>query len=171
MIWHWLPLWPHFLILSLVLTPVAQVSLLFLQHYVHSSFIAVAFAFPSAWNPLLPDISMAHLLSIPICDQLSLQLKRDFCEKFSLNRMSSSHSLFPYSNFSPFIYHHLTHTFFGGGAGVWTQGLHLEPLCQLFIVKGFFWDSVPLTIFSGWLWTVILLIFASWVARITGVSH
>jgi hypothetical protein len=23
----------------------------------------------------------------------------------------------------------------------------------------------------GWLWTTVLLIFASWVARITGVSH
>jgi hypothetical protein len=27
------------------------------------------------------------------------------------------------------------------------------------------------TISLGWLWTVILLISASWVARITGVSH
>jgi hypothetical protein len=27
------------------------------------------------------------------------------------------------------------------------------------------------TIFSGWLWTMILLFSASWVARITGMSH
>jgi hypothetical protein len=31
---------------------------------------------------------------------------------------------------------------------------------------GYFWDRV-----SGWLWTVVLLISASWVARITCVSH
>jgi hypothetical protein len=35
----------------------------------------------------------------------------------------------------------------------------------------FFQDSVSCTIFLGWLWTLILLIFASWVARIIGVSH
>jgi hypothetical protein len=34
----------------------------------------------------------------------------------------------------------------------------------------FFWDRVLRTICLGWLWTVILLIFASWVARITGTS-
>jgi hypothetical protein len=34
-----------------------------------------------------------------------------------------------------------------------------------------FWDRVSRTICPGWLWTVILLISASWVARITGVSH
>jgi hypothetical protein len=28
--------------------------------------------------------------------------------------------------------------FFFCGAGVWTQGLHLEPLHQLFFVQGFF---------------------------------
>jgi hypothetical protein len=33
----------------------------------------------------------------------------------------------------------------------------------------FFWISW--TICPGWLWTMILLISASWVARITGVSH
>jgi hypothetical protein len=27
------------------------------------------------------------------------------------------------------------------------------------------------TICLGWLWTIILLNFASWVTRITGVSH
>jgi hypothetical protein len=35
----------------------------------------------------------------------------------------------------------------------------------------FFWDRVSWTICQGWLWTVILLIFASWVARIIGVSY
>jgi hypothetical protein len=33
------------------------------------------------------------------------------------------------------------------------------------------WDRVSWTICQGWLWTVILLISASWVARITGMSH
>jgi hypothetical protein len=36
---------------------------------------------------------------------------------------------------------------------------------------GCFWNRVSRTICQGWLWTVILLIFASWVARITSVSH
>jgi hypothetical protein len=36
---------------------------------------------------------------------------------------------------------------------------------------GCFWDRVSWTIFLGWLWTAIHLISASWVARITGVSH
>jgi hypothetical protein len=34
-----------------------------------------------------------------------------------------------------------------------------------------FWDKVLWTICLGWLWTMIFLISASWVARITGVSH
>jgi hypothetical protein len=60
------------------------------------------------------------------------------------------------------------------GTGAWTQGLHLESLHQPFYVMGFFfffWDKVSQTIFLGWLWTGILLISASWVGRITGVSH
>jgi hypothetical protein len=40
----------------------------------------------------------------------------------------------------------------------------------LFFVK-FFSRWAHRTICLGWLWTVILLISASWVARITGVSH
>jgi hypothetical protein len=36
---------------------------------------------------------------------------------------------------------------------------------------GFFWDRVSWTICPSWLRTLILLISASWVARITGVSH
>jgi hypothetical protein len=56
-----------------------------------------------------------------------------------------------------------------GGTGVWTQGL---TLCQLFCVcVGFFWDRASRTICLGWLWNMILLISASWVARTTGVSH
>jgi hypothetical protein len=35
----------------------------------------------------------------------------------------------------------------------------------------YFWDRVLQTICPGWLWTMILLISASWVARITGMSH
>jgi hypothetical protein len=35
----------------------------------------------------------------------------------------------------------------------------------------FFLARVLQTICLGWLWTVSLLIYASWVARITGVSH
>jgi hypothetical protein len=34
-----------------------------------------------------------------------------------------------------------------------------------------FWDRVSWTICLGWLWTMNLLISASWVAKITDVSH
>jgi hypothetical protein len=34
-----------------------------------------------------------------------------------------------------------------------------------------FWDRVLRTTCPGWLWTVILLISASWVAQITDMSH
>jgi hypothetical protein len=56
--------------------------------------------------------------------------------------------------------------------GAWTQGPSpwATPPAQFFVI-GFFWDRVSWTIYPGWLWTVILLISASWVARITGVSH
>jgi hypothetical protein len=52
------------------------------------------------------------------------------------------------------------------GTGVWTQGLHLEPLCQPFFVKDFFKIGSSKPFSPGWLWTSILLIFASWVAKI-----
>jgi hypothetical protein len=45
------------------------------------------------------------------------------------------------------------------------------PALFFFFFEGFFWDRVFQTICSGWLQTVILLISASWVARITSVSH
>jgi hypothetical protein len=40
------------------------------------------------------------------------------------------------------------------------------PFCE-----GFFWDRVSQTFCPGWLWITVLLISASWVARITGMSH
>jgi hypothetical protein len=43
------------------------------------------------------------------------------------------------------------------------------PLALFCVV--YFQDRILLTISLGWLWTSILLISASWVARITGVSH
>jgi hypothetical protein len=46
----------------------------------------------------------------------------------------------------------------------WTQGLHLEPLHQLFCVR-YFQDRVLQTIH------LILLISAFWIARFTDVSH
>jgi hypothetical protein len=42
---------------------------------------------------------------------------------------------------------------------------------QALFCDGFFWDRVSWTIFHGCLWTTILLISASWVARITGLRH
>jgi hypothetical protein len=54
----------------------------------------------------------------------------------------------------------------------WTQGLQLEPLHSASSFLWWdFWDGVLRTIWPGWLWTTILLISASWVAGITGVSH
>jgi hypothetical protein len=64
--------------------------------------------------------------------------------------------------------------FFFYSTGVWTQGLHLEPLHQPFCVCVwwvFFKIGSLETVCPGWLWTLILLISASWVARITDVSH
>jgi hypothetical protein len=58
-----------------------------------------------------------------------------------------------------------------GGTGVWTYGLHLEPLYQSYICAGYFQDRVSKTICLGWPRTMILLISASWVAKMTGVSH
>jgi hypothetical protein len=55
--------------------------------------------------------------------------------------------------------------------GLELRGLHPEPFHQPFFVKVFFWDRVSWTIYPSWLWTTILLISASWVARITSVSH
>jgi hypothetical protein len=48
------------------------------------------------------------------------------------------------------------------GTEVWTQGLCFEPLHEI---------GSRGTICLGWLWTSILLISTSWVARITGMSH
>jgi hypothetical protein len=59
--------------------------------------------------------------------------------------------------------------FFSTGAG--TQGLHFEPLHQPFFCERFFSRWILWTICPGWLRTMILLISASWVARVTGVSH
>jgi hypothetical protein len=54
---------------------------------------------------------------------------------------------------------------------VWTQGLHLEPLHQSFSRDGSFRDRVLQIICLHWIWTMILLISVSWVARTTGMSH
>jgi hypothetical protein len=49
--------------------------------------------------------------------------------------------------------------------------LPLEPLHQSCFVMGFFKIGSCQVFVQGWLRTVILLISASWIARITGVSH
>jgi hypothetical protein len=70
-----------------------------------------------------------------------------------------------------------TSNFFFGSTGTWTQGLHLEPLHRPFFLKFFFLrDKVSQTICPGWLQTVwlqttILLVSATWAARIIGTSH
>jgi hypothetical protein len=76
--------------------------------------------------------------------------------------------------------HHIQHFFFF----LWYWGLNSRPtptLHQPFffffhqpflcVCDGFLQDRVLRTISPGWLQTMILLISASWVARITGMSH
>jgi hypothetical protein len=57
------------------------------------------------------------------------------------------------------------------GTGDWTPVLHLEPLHQPFFCEGFFQDRVSQTICPHFLWTAILLLSASGVARIIGFSY
>jgi hypothetical protein len=58
---------------------------------------------------------------------------------------------------------------------LWYWGLNSGPTPwathQPFFCDGYFQDRFSWTICLGWLWTAILLISASWVARITDVSH
>jgi hypothetical protein len=63
-----------------------------------------------------------------------------------------------------FIINFLQHWSLNTGPSPWAT------LPALFC-NGIFWHKVSRTIFPGWLWTVILLISASWVVGITGVSH
>jgi hypothetical protein len=65
--------------------------------------------------------------------------------------------------------HQIDFGFFSCSTRIWTQGLHLEPIPANFCDE-FFRDKFLWTICPGWLWPVILLISASWVARIIGVS-
>jgi hypothetical protein len=73
---------------------------------------------------------------------------------------------------------HTLPTIFFSSIGVWTEDLvfakqvfyHWVIMPALFCV-GYFWDRVWWIFAWGWLRTMILLISASWVARITGVSH
>jgi hypothetical protein len=62
-------------------------------------------------------------------------------------------------------------SFFFCSGRAWTQGLHNEPLRQLFFCDRLFQDRVSRTIYLVWLQTMILLISASWVARIAGMNH
>jgi hypothetical protein len=78
-------------------------------------------------------------------------------------KISSIHQVLPNIYFSFLV-----------GTGLWIQGPMLArqvPLSQSFFVLGIFEIDSHGTILLGWLWTMILLISASWVARITGVSY
>jgi hypothetical protein len=74
---------------------------------------------------------------------------------------------------------HFLFLFFFCGTGVWTQGLMLARqvllllhlLYQSFFVMGFFETGSHKLFAWGWLQIQILLISASWIVRITGVSH
>jgi hypothetical protein len=61
--------------------------------------------------------------------------------------------------------------FFFCGTGAWSQEIHLKPLHQPYFCEGFFKTASCRTICLDCLWAMILLISASWVARITGIRH
>jgi hypothetical protein len=61
--------------------------------------------------------------------------------------------------------------FFFCSPGAWTQDLYLELLHPLYFCEGVFKIESCRTVCLGWPRTTIFLISASWVARITGVSH
>jgi hypothetical protein len=70
------------------------------------------------------------------------------------------------------------HFFIFGVLGFELRALHLLgrqsstwPTPPALFCVGYFWDRVSRTICLGWLQTEILLISASWVPRVTGVSH
>jgi hypothetical protein len=54
--------------------------------------------------------------------------------------------------------------------GIWTQGLHLEPLTSPFLYWVFLREDL-MNYLPGWLQTVILLICDSWEARATGMIN
>jgi hypothetical protein len=64
----------------------------------------------------------------------------------------------------------LSLSFFFMVLGLELRAYTLSQSTSPFCIK-YFWDRVSQTICLGWLRTTILLIAASWVARITGVSH
>jgi hypothetical protein len=67
-------------------------------------------------------------------------------------------------------FHAILFSFFCS-TGVWTQDPHLELLHQPFFVMDLFEIGSRKLFAQGWFWTMILLISASWVAMIPGVSH
>jgi hypothetical protein len=71
-----------------------------------------------------------------------------------------------------YLYHfYLFLFFFFFSTGVWTQNLQTWATSPALFLWRVFQDRVLQTICLGWLQTMILLIAAFWVARITGVSH
>jgi hypothetical protein len=98
---------------------------------------------------------------------------------FSKSSLSPLTSL--YREMTAFIFSFFLSFFFFCGTRAWIQGLYLEPLHQPFVfcvcvcvfvcVLVIFEIGSCRTICLGWLWTGILLISASWVARIIGVRH
>jgi hypothetical protein len=59
-------------------------------------------------------------------------------------------------------------SFFFFSTGAWTQVLHLEPLHQSYFCEEFFWDRFSQHYLPR---LAILLISASWVTRIIGMSY
>jgi hypothetical protein len=80
------------------------------------------------------------------------------CRDKRLNCIMHGHCLHPF-----FFYFLWT--------GIWIQGLHLELLHKLFLVKVLLEIGCLKLLCLGWLWTAILLISAFGVGRITSVSY
>jgi hypothetical protein len=70
---------------------------------------------------------------------------------------------------SPCSYRIYILIFFFAGLGFKLMAYTLSH--SILLCEGFFWDRVSWTICLVWLQTMILLISATWVARITGMSH
>jgi hypothetical protein len=89
--------------------------------------------------------------------------------KSSYNILNSPLHHSPLSSPYPIISYLNEHTFFCG-TGFELRAYTLSYSTSPFFVMGFF-KIVSQTVCSGWLQTEMLLVSASWVARITGMSH
>jgi hypothetical protein len=158
MFFVWASPWPWFSYLSL------QV----LELQVHTTMPSLLAIYSIPWNCDPPDLCFLRSLGYwqePL--HLKLYLYVFVCPSIHI------YDYFMYLLLViAFIYGALFLSFFfflailGFELRVYILSYSTSPFCV-----GFFWGRVSWTVCPGWLRTVILLISASWVARITGMSH